>query len=138
MTLLTKLNTKIVDDVIELAKEHRETYEKFSPSGTFNLGSGELSEFNKTDEANLIRAKSNKLREYLDSLSFEDVKFVQTLMYIGRDESSNEDISAAQLYEEKFASLSWSSKEIEINMILEKLPLDEYLSNGKEIIKTLS
>ncbi|MEK4698518.1 hypothetical protein MKX47_02925 [Solibacillus sp. FSL R7-0668] len=137
MTVFTKPNMKIVEDVTKLAKDRRVTYEKYTPSGIVNLASKEFIEFNKTDEAKLIKAKETKLRAYLESLNFDDVKFVQTLMYIGRDESADEKISAAQLYNEKFATLSWSTKEIEINMIIEKLPLDNYLKRGQETIGIL-
>lgn len=138
MTVFTKPNMKIVDDVTKLAKDRRVTYEKYTPSGIVNLASEEFIEFNKSDEAKLIQAKENKLRAYLESLSFDDVKFVQTLMYIGRDECADEKISAVHLYNDKFAAYAWSTKEIEINMMVEKLPLDTYLLKGKEIIGKLS
>lgn len=79
----------------------------------------------------------NELLSYLESLSFEDIKDLQTVMYLGRDE----DYSEEETYEERFQnfrkyldSRGWNSKKIEIRQISQKTPLDEYLLNGFKIL----
>lgn len=87
-----------------------------------NLASEEFNEFNKIDEVNLIKVNEDKLRAYLESVNFYEVKFIQIFKYIGKDKSSDKEISAIQLYNGKFATLTWSTKKIKINMVVQKLP----------------
>ncbi|GKV65906.1 MULTISPECIES: DUF3775 domain-containing protein [unclassified Sporosarcina] len=77
---------------------------------------------------------SRKMYEYLMRLSFEDVKFVQTVMYMGRDETLEDGGDAVSLYNEVYSSLSWTAQDVEAEMIVEKMPLDEYLSRGLELM----
>lgn len=135
VSIFTPSRLKIVEEVIELGRDHRETYEKYSPNSSHI---SEFLEMRESEEYKLISNKFNKLVEYLEELDYEDVQFLQTIMYIGRDGLVEGNVSAEQLYTEKFNSLPWNTKEIEISMITEKLPLDNYLNNGKEIIKKLS
>ncbi|MGQ7672618.1 hypothetical protein ACTGX8_05995 [Streptococcus suis] len=78
-----------------------------------------------------------KLTDYLDSLSYDQVKIVQTVMYVGRDTSYEmTNINPEDLYEEVFNSLTWhEDKSIEISQIAQKSPLDDYLIRGMELLK---
>lgn len=80
-----------------------------------------------------------KLTDYLETLKYEDIKIIQTIMYIGRDTSygiKNEEIDSDKLFQEFYISLTWDeNKYIEINQIIEKEPLDKYLTRGMELLK---
>ncbi len=56
------------------------------------------------------REMGREMYEYLMQLSFEDVKFVQTVMYMGRDETLEDGGDAVSLYNEVYSSLSWMRK----------------------------
>ena len=82
----------------------------------------------------------NNLNEYLESLSFEQIKIVKTLMYLGR-ETTNQDrlkYSGWELYKKQYnyfeRELNWNGKDLEILSIIGKNNLDELLSNGLKII----
>ncbi len=81
--------------------------------------------------------KEKALFNLLESLDFESVKIVQTIMYIGRDH----DYSKSDTYEVRYRKYresldlnGWNEKEIEINQIVQKVPLDTYLKDGFEIL----
>lgn len=79
------------------------------------------------------RKKTQALRSYLSQLSLDDVKTIQTIMYLGRDADYNESDDEATIYKkfrEKMDKLGWEKKEIEINQMVEKDLLDNYLVNG--------
>lgn len=81
--------------------------------------------------------KEKELVELLESLDFESVKIIQTIMYIGRDRYYNESDEYELRYSKYRESLDlngWNDKDIEIDQIVEKLPLDEYLKDGFEIL----
>ena len=71
----------------------------------------------------------------LEGLSYDDVQFVQTAMYVGRDGQSNID-DPETVYDEMFSELNWSGdKSIEIHQISEKiLKLEEYLEEAMKIL----
>ncbi|GKV65921.1 MULTISPECIES: hypothetical protein [unclassified Sporosarcina] len=48
---------------------------------------------------------------------------------MGRDETFEDGRDAVSLYNEVYSSLSWTAQ-----MIVEKMPLDEYLSRGLELM----
>lgn len=77
--------------------------------------------------------------DYLNSLNFETVKIIQTIMYLGRDEDYNQDDSTVDIYRkqrEYFDSIGWDTQEIEVSQILSKGPsLYAYLLNGFRILK---
>lgn len=126
----------MVERIIELAKDYCNANNLFLQqcNGTSIEETIDYINFYKYQ---IIQWKQNDLRSFLDSLDFEDLKFVKTLMYIGRDELTEEEISAEQLYYEVFKSVNWEIKEFEVDTIIEKSPLHIYLWNGIEIIKAL-
>lgn len=73
------------------------------------------------------------LYNYLEALTFDEVKSLQTVMYVGRDFEAD-DAPASVIYQDMFSALSWNTKEIEINQIVQKVPLANYLRAGKKIL----
>lgn len=99
----------------------------------------------------------NPLQDYLMHTDFETVKVVQIVMYIGRDyptqirEYREESYDAYHVYEnitpvENGDGLidqwmrdihgvnGWNTQAIEVNQIVQKLPLDEYLNRAFKIL----
>lgn len=120
--------------VLKLAEERSQQYE------THGFKGGKLSdysEYEKTKDYQKYNEKESMLEEYLSGLSFEEIKVIQTIMYLGRDG----DFKESDSYEERYESIrnyfdnnGWVDKRIEIGTILEKLPLDRYLRSGFEAL----
>jgi len=107
-----------IDDVIKLAQIKEVTYNENSYASYSSL--------------NL------ELETNLENLSFDDVKSLRIIMYLGKDEDHNRDLKPIKIYEnsKKFdETLDWKTKSLEIDQILEKLLLATYLINGKNILK---
>ena len=83
----------------------------------------------------MYQVATKELLLYLNSLDFDTIKELQILMYMGRDEANNklDGITIFNQYYEEFEK-RWNTKEIEINQIMEKMPLAGYLKNGKQIV----
>mgnify|MGYP000956893989 CR=1 FL=1 len=126
--------------VIKLAEERRLYYdEKYGMNViTFNSNDyAKYQDFLKSPEGKEIQKKEKMLEDYLDSLDFEIVKIIQTIMYLGRDEDYNKEDAPEiryQIMRDYFDSSGWNTKEIEINQITEKMPLDIYLINGLRLL----
>ncbi|OXS76398.1 hypothetical protein B1B04_05340 [Lysinibacillus sp. KCTC 33748] len=83
-----------------------------------------------------------QLENYMYQLTFDEIKFIQTIMYLGRDTTDEERLkySNRELFESQKRYLerkSWSKRELEADHIIAKTPLDEYLQKGLEIVKNL-
>lgn len=58
-------------------------------------------------------------------------------MYLGRDNDYNETDSFEEIYinfRKSLDSNEWSSKEIEVDQMVQKVPLDQYLLQGFKIL----
>ncbi len=73
--------------------------------------------------------------DFLMSLDLEDVKFLGTVMYMGRNDPSNNDPAA--LYESTYDTLQGKTKEIVVKSIVEKEPLDKYLEKGLSLLEKI-
>ena len=107
---------EIFRDIIKLAEKRRKLVESDQ-------------EYTKENDA---------LKKYVDNLSFEDVKVLQTVMYLGRDREYDENLSSSEIYKEVregFDMQGWDSKEIEAHQMTGKIPLDQYLNNGLKILE---
>lgn len=85
----------------------------------------------------ILKAEKNrpfsiKVKELLESLGYEEVMAIQTIMYIGRNCDDDEIVScsASQLFQRCRETLTENSKEYEINQIIEKRDLAKYLERG--------
>lgn len=96
--------------------------------------SEKLKELIKSPDKNSARYK---LEDYLESLDFETIKIIQTIMYLGRDKEYDELPRPELRYKklrEYFGKSGWSTKEIEINQMVSKMPFSKYLKDGFEIL----
>lgn len=121
--------------VIALAEEKHKYEEMYG----FKDGSlKSFHEYQKTEDYKLYKEKEKALEEYLLKLDFEQIKILQTIMYLGRDHNYNQNDTPEQIYKEEreyMDSLGWEDKWREVNKIMEKAPLDMYLKNGLKILK---
>ena len=106
-----------IDDVIKLAQARENDY---------NIDSMQS---NDLDLA---------LESYVKNLSFDEVKSLQSIMYLGRDGDYDHKLTPEQIYKANFEyfdkEVGWNTKPIEINQMVGKGPLAEYLINGKKIL----
>lgn len=80
------------------------------------------------------------LSKHLEILSFEDIKVIKAVMYIGRDKDHKQYESPQTILNNKFDDLdliNHASKNIAIDMIMEKKPLKDYILDGMEILKMI-
>lgn len=131
--LVTPERNNVLMKIIALAKERREVT---ADEGVVTLSTSAIQDYYDSEENDRERQLSSALYEYLLQLQFEEVKFVQTLMYIGRDESLEENVDAESLYKDVYASLRWDTQELEAEEIVDKMPLDEYLRRGMELMES--
>lgn len=124
---IDKINS--VKKVQELSEKRRLHYEYYEGSGSIIQSVG------------FVDAEQ-KLKEYMSKLTFDDIKFLQVIMYLGRDTSEEEQLkySARELFNsqcEYLDRVGWTTKEGETAQIFGKMPLDEYLEKGLSIINIM-
>lgn len=133
------INIEIVDTVINLARKRR-LYERIYTEKIFPDGRIKIGDWGKnsdSDEWKQYKDSEEKLLDYLTSLDFEAIKELQVLMYIGRDKPYKEISDGMQRFNEYFSEFNangWKDQTIEINTLVEKNPLPEYLLEGKKIL----
>lgn len=125
---------QIFKDVISLAEAWKIAHD----TSGFEGGSiKEHRDFEKTSAGQRIQSKKDALNNYMGSLNFDDVKMLQTIMYLGRDCDYDKTQSPLDIYNDHFGYIGgsgWKTKDIEINQMTEKLPLADYLRSGLEIL----
>lgn len=121
----------ISKDDIELAKQVQQA--AYIRRITYKYSEG-LEEVTQTDA--YIKAEKD-LDRLLNELSFDEIKFLQALMYLGRDSfvEEIEKYSGMELFDSVYNSLSWETQKIETDQISEKMPLDEYIQKGLTILE---
>lgn len=126
---------EILREVIKLAViENKELKEVTS----FHIGDGIEERFQK-----LKNREKSQLEEFLLQQNMDSIKVIQTVMYVGRDQSNDEleenpELTPERIYDRKSKELDksgWNSKGIEIRHICEKAPLANYLKRGIKILK---
>lgn len=138
---IEKIKPKI-NKIIELAKSHRESieeekaFEEFDSSNLDKVLNAYKSYINSESRKNLI--------DYFENLTDNEIMLVQTIMYIGRDETEDglRGESIDSLINSYFKELGFEldkpiKRDVEINQIIQKMPLDEYLIRGLKLIDTL-
>jgi len=85
-----------------------------------------------------IRVSNNlhlALQTYLRNLSFDEVKSLTSIMYLGKDKDYYRKLTPIQIYKSNFEyfdkTLTWFTKDLEIKQMVEKLQLAKYLTDGK-------
>ncbi|SCM88432.1 DUF3775 domain-containing protein [Bacillus mycoides] len=124
----------VFEDVIKLARDHRLYYEKQHIGSTPK----DIIEFRETPEGKELARRKKLLNDYLNQLDFEVVKTIQVIMYLGRNRDYDEQDLPEEIYRKQRESfdkhIGWNEKRIEINQITQKVPLDQYLENGLNIL----
>lgn len=137
MMLFNNTKKAIIEETIYLAKDYNkehnyvfsDTEKVINFKDKFEIYSG------RNEKGARLFQKKRALFCYLNDLSYDDLKIVQTIMYVGRGgyqyEQKNND-----LYQVVFESLTWSDdKSIEVNQIVGKsIQLAEYLKNGMMLV----
>lgn len=79
------------------------------------------------------------LEEYLNTQALDFVKAVQVVLHIGRTKTLEETQSPEVLYNETMNAFNmlkgWRPQEIEVRNMIIKVPLDEYLMRGMQILQ---
>lgn len=79
-----------------------------------------------------------ELFNYLDSLDYETLKVIQTIMYLGKNNDYNRDLLGEDIYidyrQYMDEIIGWNTKEEAVLKIDEKSQLADYLENGLSII----
>ncbi|PGZ93498.1 hypothetical protein COE51_23865 [Bacillus pseudomycoides] len=124
----------VFKDVVNLARDRRLYYEKHSVGGTPE----ELHEFSKSPEGQEIKRRKELLKSYMDNLDFEAIKTLQVIMYPGREKEYDKQDTPEEIYRkerEYYDSQGWHTKSIETNQMIGKVPFDQYLESGLEILQ---
>lgn len=132
--------TDIFYKVIDLARERRLDYERKHPDELEIINAKQFLEEVIEPGSDLRESLKIKgpLVEYCRTLSFEQIKILQCVMYLGRDRQYNKTDSPRDIYMARrkyFDRRGWENKDIEMFQMIEKLPLDEYLEAGLKILQ---
>ncbi|MGA6580829.1 hypothetical protein, partial [Providencia sp. NPDC089923] len=78
---------------------------------------------------NKSREASDELDRYVGQLTFDEIKFIQVIMYLGRETTEKDQLkySNRELFENQKRYLekkAWSKRELEADHIVAKMPLD--------------
>ncbi|MFL0197637.1 PIN-like domain-containing protein [Clostridium sp. WILCCON 0269] len=140
LKFINSIKPKVIREVCRYAKNRSDLHNKY---GIAQINSGNAEElerfweYYKTGKGKLIKEAEKELRDYLHELDFETIKIIQTIMYLGRDGDYNEEDRVDERYSkfrQDLDELGWSKKDIEINQMVNKIPLDKYLIKGLKIL----
>jgi len=117
-----------IQKIISLADERSEEYWSENKEGEAVELSWKLEDLGYS-------GKEKELFEYISALEYEEIKTIQTIMYIGRDTSSIQEDGTYDYFKtrECMDKKGWNEdKEIEAMQMVEKIPLADYLRSGCE------
>ncbi|MDF2472773.1 MAG: hypothetical protein K0R21_555 [Anaerocolumna sp.] len=81
---------------------------------------------------------SRELFDYCQTLEYETIKILQTIMCLGRDKDHCHVLGHHEIYEKarnyKDNVIGWRTKELDIYQIIEKELLHQYLRDGLAIL----
>lgn len=125
----------IFRDVIFLAENIELKHEQADSHGS---SIGEIIAFDKTPAGQEIEKATVALTNYLLTLSFDNVKMLQRVMYLGRDREYDEHLVAQMdIYNDflrTFRKSDWETKEVEAKVMVQKGNLARYLKDGAKIL----
>jgi len=135
-----KITRAIVDEVIELANRCQYSNEQFSmkffPEG---MVLSDYGKYRNTYEYQKSEEDYKALESYLNTLEYDVIKDLLTLMYLGRDYLNADDDDLPKNAKKTFQKMRlesnlFTSKSVDINQMLEKSPLGQYLSKGADLL----
>lgn len=119
----------VFSKVLDLAEKRR--LSEPNEDVIINFSDIELDDLAESEE-------EHNLRTYIESLDYETIKTLMIIMYLGRDRDYNRNDPPEKILHEQrkyFDLLGWSGeKEIEVDQMVGKLPLGEYLRTGLSIL----
>ena len=91
--------------------------------------------FGFDEKGALLAQKQSAFIRYVAGLEYEQIQFIRTVMYIGRNGYENE-TTAEELYKSEFNGISWTNDNlIEAGEIFSKsMKLSEYLQKGIKLL----
>jgi len=125
---------KIFSELVEIADRKKRAKEQ---SGFDGGSAKEIQDFQKTPEGKEIQSIRRELSNYLSSLTFDDIKVIQTVMYLGRDQEHNPEDPPSKIFQDEFNHLDqsgWGPKHAEEGQISQKTPLPDYIRKGFSIL----
>lgn len=75
-----------------------------------------------------------KLSEYLESFDDDTVLTIQAIMYLGRDGDYSNESEVEAIISAKKKELGFATKEIEVDQMVSKAPLSDYLKAGLKLL----
>ncbi len=128
------MDREILKKVYELAEIRHNSYLNEGTNEKFlSLSEGIEEGYNEKEEMELL--------QYLESLTYEQNLMILTVAYIGRGDCNDEfekHKDNNKIYKDmlNYVRDTFSNKEFLVSQIDEKLPLDEYIQKGLELLKS--
>lgn len=125
------IDKEILKNVYELAKiRHTDSLNKKDDRTL--LEKIEAGDYNRSEESELYK--------YLESLTYDQNLMILAIAYIGRgdldeDFEQNKDIEKIYNFMLNYVRRTFQEKSFVVNQIHQKLPLDNYLKRGFELLK---
>ena len=127
--MMLKDSINVFSQVLDLAEKRR--LSEPNEDVIINFSEFDLDDLAESEE-------EHNLRVYLESLDYETVKTIMVIMYLGRDRDYKRNDPPEEILrqqKEYFDLLGWSGeKEIEVDQMVGKIPLGEYLRTGLNIL----
>lgn len=80
---------------------------------------------------------SKKLTEILMKLEYDEVMALQAIMYLGRDQDYNSKLTKDEIFQNQkkyIETCGKAAKEIEVQQMIQKIPLGRYITDGYKIL----
>ncbi|MGD1416415.1 hypothetical protein [Bacillus stercoris] len=78
-----------------------------------------------------------ELLKYVETLNYEDIKVLQTVMYLGRDRDYDKSMSTSEIYRDYrdyFDRKGWKNQKVDAGQMTDKTPMGTYLIDGLKIL----
>ena len=125
-------------NLLQLTNEKKKVYQlAFTNYKEDNRGYDEWVDFAAEEDSFSLSEKDADLKSFFRTLNKEEFKVVHTLMWIGLHKNSLTDETpktVLDLIGIGFANQEWESKEEEIDFLVSKPLLHDYLSGGIEVL----
>ena len=121
--------------VIELAKKRNLEERKNLGEEGYSFKVSNLSD--NIENVFEMSKEERELFEFMEALDLEEIKILRTVMYLGRDGDYDKNKTQDEVYNdyrEYMDTLGWNEKRIEIDHMVSKFPLDNYLEKGFNIL----
>lgn len=89
------------------------------------------------EELFTVADKEKALLDYLEEQDYEVIKNIMVIMYLGRDKVYDETQCPEEIFKQQRDCFEnhWDERDILIDQITSKIPLDKYLRSGLRILE---